>query len=207
MTGLFITVEGIEGAGKSTVIRALEQYLRTAGVDLVLTREFGGTEIAEKIRLILLNHHNEPMCLDTEILLAFAARAQHLTRLIIPSLQAGRTVLCDRFTDTTYAYQGAGRGAAQEKIAIIEQWVQGDLRPDFTLLLDLDAQLAMERVKTVRTLDRIEAEKLDFFQRARDCYLQMAQHAPQRYRVVDAAQPVEKVIADMQAILKKICNL
>jgi dTMP kinase len=202
--GYFITIEGMEGAGKSSVVRFIEKYLIEKGIAFVSTREFGGTEIAEKIRKVLLDHHGEIMCHDTEILLAFAARAQHLANLIIPSLEQGKWVICDRFTDATYAYQGAGRGVPVERIASIETWVQGDLRPDFTLLLDLDAEIGLERVKKARALDRIEAEKIDFFRRVRDCYLNLAKQYPQRYRIIDASCSLEKVAAAATRILDDI---
>lgn len=204
--GIFITFEGIEGAGKSSVLRYVEQYLRSCQIDVVVTREFGGTEIAEKIRKVLLDHHTEQMCPDTEVLLAFAGRAQHLAHLIIPALQKKQWVLCDRFTDATYAYQGAGRGLAAERIAIIEQWVQKDLRPDFTLLLDLDVNIGLERVRKARAFDRIEVEKIDFFQRVRDCYLQLAKNEPHRYRVIDASLSFEQVVEQAKREMQEILN-
>ena len=137
MKGLFITLEGPEGAGKSTNLRVLAQALANAGCDPLLTREPGGTPVAERIRDVLLSHHDEPMCADAELLLMFAARAQHLNALIKPALAAGRVVISDRFTDATYAYQGGGRGIAHERIATLETWVQGDLRPDLTLIFDV----------------------------------------------------------------------
>jgi len=199
--GYFITIEGVEGAGKSTVLRGIVAGLEKQKIDFIVTREFGGTEIAEKIRHILLGHHQEKMCVDTEILLAFAARAQHLKNLILPALREGKWVLCDRFTDATYAYQGAGRGEAQERIATIENWVQGELRPDLTLLLDLDAQIGLERIKKTRSLDRIEVETLDFFKRVRQGYLEIAKREPWRYRILDANKPVIETISEAVNLL------
>lgn len=204
--GYFITIEGIEGAGKSTVIKFIEKLLREKNIDLVLTREFGGTEIAEKIRKILLDHHQEKMCPNTEILLAFAARAQHLENLIIPSLNSGKWVICDRFTDTSYAYQGAGRGIDIKKIATLETFVQGKLRPDYTFLLDLDVHIGFARVKKFRELDRIEAENIEFFQRIRSCYLERAKNEPERFIIIDAAKPLAQVTEQITAGMQKIFN-
>jgi len=204
--GYFITIEGIEGAGKSTVIKFIEKLLREKNIDLVLTREFGGTEIAEKIRKILLDHHQEKMHPNTEILLAFAARAQHLENLIIPSLNSGKWVICDRFTDTSYAYQGAGRGIDMKKIATLENFVQGKLRPDYTFLLDLDVHIGFARVKKFRELDRIEAEDIEFFQRIRSCYLERAKSEPERFIIIDAARPLTQVEEQITAGMQKIFN-
>jgi dTMP kinase len=201
--GLFITVEGIEGAGKSTVVAFINEFLKTHKVEFVVTREFGGTEIAEKIRHVILSHHNEVMCDDTELLLAFAARAQHLAVLIIPALTEGKWVLCDRFTDSSYAYQGGGRGILAERISTIENWVQGDLRPDFTILLDIDPEISFARIKT-KTLDRIEVEKKYFFQKIRECYLERAKREPKRFRIVDANQDHEGVLQQLVKILEEI---
>jgi len=203
--GLFITIEGIEGAGKSTVIAFIADFLRARKIVFVTTREFGGTEIAEKIRHVILSHHDEIMFDDTELLLAFAARAQHLSTLIIPSLDSGKWVLCDRFTDSSYAYQGGGRGIPQEKIAIIENWVQADLRPDFTILLDIDPVVSFARIKT-KTLDRIEIEKKQFFQKVRECYLERAKKEPKRFRIVDANKNQDEVLMQLEKILTEIIN-
>lgn len=203
--GLFITFEGIEGAGKSSVLKEIEKYLYAMQIDFIVTREFGGTEIAEKVRDVLLNHHYiEKMCPEAEVLLAFAGRKQHIEHLILPALQNKQWVLCDRFTDSTYAYQGAGRGLGMEKIAIIEDWVQGDLRPDFTLLFDLDAKIGLERVQKIRALDRIEVEKIEFFQRVREGYLEQARKEPNRYRLLDASRPFLEVVEQAKEIFKKL---
>lgn len=202
--GYFITLEGVEGAGKSTAAELLAEYLREKNVDFILTREPGGTEIAEKVRKILLDHHQEPMHPDTEMLLYFAARAQHLNQLIIPALARGQWVICDRFTDATYAYQGGGRGLSQEKIAILEQWVQGDLRPDYTLLFDVAVGVGLERIKKNRVLDRFEVEHEDFFAKIRNCYLERASKEPNRFRIIDANKAPDEVLAQMMAILNQI---
>lgn len=202
--GYFITLEGIEGAGKSTAMRFITEYLQARGIPLVVTREPGGTEIAEQIRPILLNHHYEPMHRDTELLLYFAGRAQHLAQIIKPALENNQWVICDRFTDTTYAYQGVGRGIPAERIAVLEQWVQGDLRPDYTILLDVDVDRGMKRIRKSRVLDRFEVEKAEFFQRIRECYLNMAKQYPERYRIIDANQPQARVIEQIIAVLANL---
>lgn len=187
--GVFITLEGVEGAGKSTTLKFLQQLLVDANIPHVITREPGGTEIAEEIRRVLLNHHQEQMCSDTELLLMFASRAQHLHQVIVPALNEGLWVLCDRFTDATYAYQGGGRGIGLERIQQLEQWVQGGLRPDVTFILDLPVEVGMTRVHRRQTLDRIEREHLDFFERVREIYLQRAKNHPERYQIIDASRP------------------
>lgn len=202
--GYFITIEGGEGAGKSTVIKFIEDYLKAHDVSLLVTREPGGTEIAEDIRKILLplaGHYHEEMSPITELLLYFASRAQHLERSIKPALAQGQWVLCDRFTDSSYAYQGIGRGIPAATVTQVAKIVHGDLQPDFTLLLDLPPEIGLERIhKSGRGLDRIEVENLDFFRRVRECYLKQAQEAPQRFRIIDASKtPVE-----VETQLKKI---
>jgi len=163
MTGKFITIEGSEGVGKSSNIAFIENYLLDAGKDVLLTREPGGTELGEAIRNLLLDAKNTAMCSDTELLLMFAARAQHLDEVIRPALAAGKWVICDRFTDATYAYQGGGRGIPDSRIAILEQWVQNDLQPDLTLLLDMPVAAGLERAGKRSAPDRFEQEKLAFF--------------------------------------------
>jgi dTMP kinase len=197
MRGRFITLEGSEGSGKSTNLAFIHRQLQDAGIEVVLTREPGGTPLAEKIRELLLDHKQAAMCSDTELLLMFAARAQHLQELIVPALNAGKWVLCDRFTDATYAYQGAGRGISEERIAVLEQWVQGALRPDLTFFLDLPVAQGLARAGERSTPDRFEREQLDFFERVRQGYLSQAEREPQRYRVIDAAVPLEQVQADL----------
>lgn len=197
--GKFITIEGVEGVGKSTQLEYLQEHLRQRGIDFVLTREPGGTFYAEQIRNVLLEIHEEPLDPIAELLLIFAARAQHLRQLIRPSLERGTWVLCDRFTDATYAYQGAGRNLGHELIAQLENTVQGTLRPDLTLILDLDPQVGLERVIGRGELDRFEREQLDFFVRVRRCYLDLAAAASERYRVINAGQALTSVRAELLA--------
>lgn len=200
MSGLFITLEGPEGAGKSTNREYLAELLMQAGIEVVLTREPGGTPLAERIRELLLAPDSEVMAVDTELLLMFAARAQHLAGVIRPALARGAVVLCDRFTDATYAYQGGGRGLAHERIAILEQFVQGDLRPDLTLVFDLPVEVGLARAAARGQLDRFEQEQQSFFEAVRQTYLARAAQAPERYRVLDAAQPLSQVQADLAAL-------
>lgn len=199
--GLFITLEGGEGAGKSTQLAYIRQRLEGADVTLHVTREPGGTPLGERIRELLLYHRQTAMATDTELLLMFAARAQHLAERIVPALEAGEWVLCDRFTDATYAYQGGGRGIDQQRIAVLENWVQGTLRPDLTLLLDLPVGVGMARANGRGELDRFEREQQAFFERVRAAYLALARREPGRYRVLDAAQSVEDVQRQIDAVL------
>lgn len=199
--GRFITVEGIEGAGKSTAMQFIAQYLRAKNIPLVVTREPGGTLIAEDIRQLLLTPHEEAMAIDTELLLMFASRAQHIANVIRPALTKGQWVLCDRFTDASYAYQGGGRGIAAERIAALEAWVQGELQPNLTLLLDLPAEIGLMRIKDRKTQDRIEREQHVFFARVRQAYLARAQHFPQRFKIINAAEDLPQVQAQLLAAL------
>lgn len=201
MTGLFITLEGPEGAGKSTNREYLAERLRAQGLDVLLTREPGGTPLAEKIRELLLAPADEPMTSDTELLLVFAARAQHLAQVIRPALQRGAVVLCDRFTDATYAYQGGGRNVACERIEQLEHFVQGDLRPDLTLIFDLPVEVGLSRAAARGRLDRFEQEGLAFFENVRSAYLSRAAAAPGRYRILDAAQPLAAVQRDLDGLV------
>lgn len=196
--GKFITFEGIEGVGKSTQVALLVKALQEEDVDILATREPGGTEIAEEIRNVLLTHHKEKMTTITELLLMFAARAQHVAMLIKPALQAGRCVISDRFTDATYAYQGGGRGVPLQSILQLENLVLGEYRPDLTIVLDIDDVAAcLVRAKGIGTGDRIEMEEKSFFERARKVYLARAHDNPSRYKVINAAQPIEAVHADI----------
>lgn len=201
MRGRFITLEGSEGSGKSTNLNYIHQRLQQAEIDVVLTREPGGTPLGETIRELLLDHRQQAMASDTELLLMFAARAQHLNELIIPALESGKWVLCDRFTDATYAYQGAGRGIDNGRIALLEQWVQGELRPDLTLFLDLPVAQGLARAGARAELDRFEREEIAFFERVRQGYLSQAAAHPQRYRVVDAAPPLPEVQLQLNRII------
>ncbi len=204
MSGLFITLEGPEGAGKSTNREFLAERLTRAGCEVVLTREPGGTPLAERIRELLLEPSAEPMGADTELLLVFAARAQHLARVIRPALAAGKVVLCDRFTDATYAYQGGGRGLSLERIALLEEFVQGGLRPDLTLVFDLPVEVGLARAAARGRLDRFEQEGRQFFEAVRQAYLARAAQSPARYRLLDAAQPLAAVQTQLDALLPEL---
>lgn len=204
MRGLFITLEGPEGAGKTTNRAYLAEQLQAQGLSVVLTREPGGTALAEQIRNILLAPHDETMAVDTELLLMFAARAQHLAQIILPALAAGKIVICDRFTDATYAYQGGGRGLDCSRIALLEQFVQGDLRPDITLLFDLPVADGMARAVARGKLDRFEQEQHDFFEAVRQSYLQRASDDPERFRLVNAQQALPDVQKSLDLHLLEI---
>ena len=197
----FLTVEGIEGAGKTTCLDLIEQSIRRHGHRLLVTREPGGTPIGEDLRKLLLGHRHEGMADDTELLLMFAARAEHLSARIEPALAAGSWVLCDRFTDATYAYQGYGRGVDLGRIATLESWVQGDRRPDLTLIMDLPVELGLERAGRRSTPDRFESQALEFFERVRGGYLALAAAAPERYRVIDAARSFSEVSQQVTGVL------
>ena len=203
MSGRFVTVDGGEGAGKTTQMGFMREYLERRGYRVVMTREPGGTSLGEEIRALLLGHRDGGMTLAAEILLMFAARAEHLERVIRPALAAGCWVLCDRFTDATYAYQGGGRGLPLERIAVLEEWVQGELRPDLTLLLDVPVATGLMRAGRRGVADRFEREDVDFFERVRAMYLERAAHEPDRYRIVDASQSVEVVQAEVETMLAK----
>ncbi|MDP1707613.1 MAG: dTMP kinase [Gammaproteobacteria bacterium] len=207
MTARFITVEGIEGAGKSSNIAFIKQQLLAANKDIVVTREPGGTPLGEQIRDVLLSHRNDGMAVDTELLLMFAARAEHLACVIRPALDAGQWVLCDRFTEATYAYQGGGRGIPEQRIAALEEWLQGPLRPDLTLLLDVPPALGLERAgRRNVNLDRFESEQLAFFERVRADYLRQAELYRDRYCVIDAAQELSVVQACISQALDGILH-
>jgi len=200
--GFFITVEGGEGAGKSTMLTFVRDWLASAGHDVVVTREPGGTALGERVRDILLHAHELHIDAETEALLMFAARAEHLARVISPALESGKTVLCDRFTDATYAYQGGGRGLSAERIAQLEAWVQGALRPNLTLLLDVPVEMGLKRANRRSAPDRFEREQREFFERVRATYLERARREPQRMRVIDstpAPAEVQRRIAEVLA--------
>lgn len=199
--GFFITVEGGEGAGKSTMLAFMRDWLAKAGHDVVVTREPGGTALGERVRDILLHARELHMTAETEALLMFAARAEHLERVIRPALDAGKTVLCDRFTDATYAYQGGGRGLSAARIAQLEAWVQGALRPNLTLLLDVPVDVGLQRANQRSEPDRFEREQKEFFERVRATYLDRARHEPQRMRVIDASRTPEEVRQQIAAVL------
>jgi dTMP kinase len=198
---LFITVEGIEGAGKSSNIAFTESLLRSHGHDVLLTREPGGTPLGEELRELLLGHKHDGMNDLTELLLMFAARAEHLHGKILPALEAGKWVICDRFTDATYAYQGGGRQLDTSAIVTLENLVQGSRRPDLTLLLDLPVETGLARAAKRSEPDRFERQKLAFFERVRDAYLQIAREQPARVRVVDASLELDQVQQQISDIL------
>lgn len=201
--GRFITLEGVEGAGKTTLLHYVSELIAATGRQVTVTREPGGTPLGEALRELLLAHRQNGMTADSELLLMFAARAEHLACVIEPALAAGRWVVCDRFTDATYAYQGGGRGIAAPRIAALETWVQGTRRPDLTLLLDLPVALGRTRTTTRRGApDRFEVEHDAFFERVRAAYLAQAQAYPQRYCVIDASQPLTQVQAALAAGLR-----
>ena len=204
--GLFITVEGGEGVGKSTNMALLERHLRDHGVELVVTREPGGTPLAEDIRELLLTPREEQVSSLSELLMMFAARAQHLEAKIEPALAAGKWVLCDRFTDATYAYQSGGRGVDASLVRRLESLVQGDLRPDYTLLLDAPVEVGMERARGRGELDRFEQEELAFFERVRSTYLQLARESSGRYRLIDASQSLDIVESKMLEVCAELLS-
>ena len=199
--GLFITVEGGEGVGKSTNIAFMQQVLEAKGLDVIVTREPGGTPLAEEIREVLIKNREEKVVSETELLLMFAARAQHLYQKILPALEKGQCVISDRFTDATYAYQSGGRGVSAEKVALLETFVQGDTRPDITFLFDAPIEIGMSRAQKRGSLDRFEEEETSLFNRVRDNYLQRASQEPERFKIIDASQSLEVVQADLKARL------
>ncbi|HDZ37393.1 MAG TPA: dTMP kinase [Marinobacter sp.] len=201
--GRFITFEGTEGVGKSTQISNAAVTLQGLGVECVVTREPGGTPMAEAIRELLIAPRDEPVNDLTELLLMFAARAQHLHTLILPALDQGQWVLCDRFTDATFAYQGGGRGVPSERIALLENLVQGDVRPDHVVLLDAPVETGMTRARQRGQLDRFEQEAVPFFQRIRSTYLARAAAEPDRYNIVDASAQLAQVNAQVSELM---CN-
>ena len=203
MKGKFITFEGIDGAGKSSHVEWLAEQLRTRGLTVQVTREPGGTEIGEALRQLLLN---EPMHLETETLLMFAARREHLAKLIEPALERGEWVVCDRFSDATYAYQGGGRGLDRNKLQILEHWVHEHIQPDLTLLFDLPLDVARERIVLAnRVLDRFEQERADFHERVRQAYLERAHANPKRVHLVDANRSREDIRKLLEQIISTHC--
>ena len=203
MRGRFITLEGVEGAGKSSQLEVVRRYLAERGVDVVMSREPGGTPLAEKIRELLLDPAYHDMSNNTELLLMFAARAEHLQQVIQPALARGAWVVCDRFTDATFAYQGGGRGMDADWIEMLESRVQGALRPDLVLIFDLAPEEGARRIAARRS-DRFEQEAMAFFHRVRDAYLARAQRWPDRYRVIDAARAPEQVSDEVRVALAQL---
>ncbi|WP_456412141.1 dTMP kinase [Thiolapillus sp.] len=196
--GSFITLEGIEGAGKTTCMAQLRLLVRQAGKTYLETREPGGTALGEDLRRLLLGHKHTGMADDTELMLMFASRAEHLQQKILPALNQGQWVLCDRFTDATYAYQGGGRGIAFSRIQVLEDWVQKGFKPDLTLLLDLPVELGLARAEKRSAPDRFESEALEFFRRVRQSYLALARKEPERIRIIDASLDLDEVLAQIR---------
>ena len=201
--GLFITLEGGEGVGKSTNLKYVEGWLAAHGKPVLVTREPGGTAVGESIRSLLLHSANESLLPESELLLMFTARAEHIEKVIRPALNDGFWVLCDRFTDATYAYQGGGRGLDLKRIEYLEHWIQGDLRPDLTFLFDAPVEIGMARARTRGAPDRFEREQLDFFEKVRQSYLQQASRCTERMRVIDASQPLAAVESAIESELMK----
>ncbi len=199
--GIFITLEGIEGVGKTTQVDYLGEALRQRGHTVTITREPGGTSVGESIRNILLNSLDLDISDETELLLIFAARAQHIARVIEPALARGEVVICDRFTDASFAYQGGGRGIADEKIQLLKDWVQKSLSPDLTLLLDAPVEIGMERADKRGELDRFESEDLRFFESIREKYLELAREQTDRIVVIDASSDMENVQDQVDRVL------
>jgi len=201
MTGLFITLEGVDGAGKSSHVEWLADTLRASGRAVVVTREPGGTPVGEKLRALVLHDAMHP---DTEALVMFAARREHIEQVIRPALARGDVVISDRFTDASYAYQCGGRGLDPARLTILEDWVQGDLQPDLTLLFDVSESVAGERLAAARSLDRFEREQAAFHARVRAAYLARAARFPARIRVIDGCQSLEAVRADLRGIVVSV---
>lgn len=206
MTGFFITLEGIEGVGKSTQLLFVREYLEKMGRDVVVTREPGGTRVGETIRELVLDRQHTGMAADTELLLMFAARAEHLDKVIRPALRAGKVVLCDRFTDASYAYQGVGRNLTHDRIAVLEEWTQQGLKPDLTLLLDAPVATGLARAEKRSEKDRFESETLAFFEAVRNSYLDIARSEPERVKVIDASPALTDVQSNLTTILDHITS-
>ena len=205
MTGKFISIEGVEGAGKSTQVSFIHDHLKNLGKTVIVTREPGGTELSEKIRGLLLTPSSPAMAVDTELLLMFAARAEHIAQVINPALQRGDWVLCDRFVDATFAYQGGGRGEQQQRIQALADWTLKGLLPDLTLLFDLPVELGLQRViQRQEAIDRFEQEKVDFFEKIRESYLQSAKAEPSRIKVVDASVTIAEIQQQLTLLLKPL---
>lgn len=202
MKGKFITFEGIDGAGKSSHVEWLAETLRSRGLTVLVTREPGGTALGERLRELLLN---EPMHLETETLLMFAARREHLDKVIEPALARGEWVVCDRFTDATYAYQGGGRGLDRNKLGVLENWTHAHLQPDLTLLFDLPLEVARTRiVQAERKLDRFEQERVDFHDRVRHAYLERAAVNAARIKVIQGDRPLDTIRVELEVIVSSI---
>ena len=204
--GQFISIEGIEGVGKSTNIAVIIDCIEAAGHKVVSTREPGGTPLAEDIRDLLVNRSDEPIPETAELLLMFAARSLLVNNVIIPALEAGSWVVCDRFTDSSRAYQGGGRGVPMETIDRLADWVHGDVWPDLTILLDAPVEIGMQRASKRGAPDRFELERHDFFQRVRECYLSLAAREPERFIVIDTSQPLGDVMTEVRRIMEQLVS-
>jgi len=201
MTAKFITLEGMDGAGKSTHIPRIIEMLEARGREVVSTREPGGTPLGERLRELLLH---EAMDAETETLLMFAARREHIAHVIAPALERGAYVLSDRFTDATFAYQSGAKGVPADKVGELEQWVQGDLQPDITLLFDVPVEISIARLAGARSPDKFERESADFFTKIRNAYLERARQNPQRFRIIDASKSLEEVAKTVEDIVATI---
>lgn len=205
--GIFLTIEGVEGVGKSTAVKFIQENLQAAKQQFILTREPGGTKIAEEIRKILLTPNSEEVITsDTELLLMFASRSQHIANVILPALQAGKWVVSDRFVDASYAYQGYGRKMDISRIKILDEWIVSGAKPDATILLDASPEIGLARAKHRGPHDRIEQEKIDFFERVREGYLTRAKLDPKRFHIIDASRPWDVVHEDIKKILDKLMS-
>lgn len=204
-SGKFITLEGIDGAGKSTQLAWIVELLQQAGLQPVVTREPGGTTLGERVRALLLDKLMT-MHAETEALLMFAARREHLDKVILPALQQGQWVISDRFTDASFAYQGGGRGLDQAKLGILEHWVQGGLQPDLTLYFDVPVEIGQQRVRQVKDADRFEQEQAGFFQRVRNAYLDRAWQFPNRIQIIDSSQPLTEVKAAVEQTVQRLLH-
>ncbi len=202
--GIFITIEGVEGAGKTTQLEFMAPYLKEAGIEFIVTREPGGTPPGEEVREILLKPRPEGLTAQAELMLIMAARAEHLHRKIIPALDSGQWVLCDRFTDATYAYQGGGRRLDEALITELATMTQGQLRPDLTIYLDLSAKTGLKRARQRTNPDRFEREETEFFNRVRACYQERARRYPHRFKTIDASQDIDSIRAQIRKILDKL---
>ena len=201
--GKFITLEGIDGAGKSTHLKWIANYLASKSIRVLTTREPGGTELGESIRGLLLDHR-QIMHAETEALLMFAARREHLDKLILPALDQGNWVISDRFTDASYAYQGGGRGVSIDKLQILENWVQGQFQPDLTFYFDLSIEVARLRMQSIKIADRFEKEQNDFFHRVRAAYITRAKQFPERMQVLDASRSIDDITHQLEKVLQPL---
>tara|TARA_Y100001935_G_scaffold255670_1_gene271168 strand:- start:9661 stop:10296 length:636 start_codon:yes stop_codon:yes gene_type:complete len=206
MTGKFITIEGIEGAGKTTCISEIVSIIEKAEIPFIQTREPGGTKLGEEVREILLDKRKNGMSTDAELLLMFSSRAEHLEKKILPAIESGKWVVCDRFIDASYAYQGAGRGIKKERIKQLFDWLEGSLDPDLTILLDLPVDQGMSRIKSRQALDRFESENKIFFNKIREGYLDLALSHPDRIQLIDSSRELKSVQEDINKIMTRFIH-